>query len=402
MAFTIKQIEALKPGQNRYEITEDGGLSLRVSPKGKKTFCYVYRQEGKLKRLTLGTFPEISLSQARQKLAEAKTSRANGEDPIEAKKWAEEKRKSMPTVSKFADEYIKRWAKPNKKSWEEDQRYLEKDIKPLIGNKKMNEVKRRDIIFLLDKIHDRGASVAANRAFACISRMFNFALERGVLDMSPVTKIKTTPEDSRKRVLTRPEIKTLFYLLNEQRLWIGTRLVLEMTLRTAQRPGEVRQMTGEEIDSKAQIWTIPGTRTKNGETQVVPLTEKMVNLIDFASSLSNTKWIFPSPKIYGPVSSYGLAQGIRRALNKSDLPSTTPHDLRRTAATIISELGFNRLVVDKLLNHKDRTVGGIYDRHTYEKEKREALEAWESELEEILSGKVDKDGKVIDIRKAQG
>ena len=110
----------------------------------------------------------------------------------------------------------------------------------------------------------------------------------------------------------------------------------------------------------------------------------------------------PFPQTNGPLSSYGLAQGIKRALKNSGLPRTTPHDLRRTAATIISELGFNRLVVDKILNHKDRTVVGIYDRHTYDTEKRQALEAWETELEQILTGKMDKDGKVIDIRQAQG
>jgi integrase len=128
----------------------------------------------------------------------------------------------------------------------------------------------------------------------------------------------------------------------------------------------------------------------------------MLSTIRVAMSVSNKNWIFPSPQTSGPISSYALAQGLRKAQKDSGLPRTTPHDLRRTAATIISELGFNRLVVDKILNHKDRTVGGIYDRHTYDAEKRQALEAWEAELEQTLAGKMDKDGKVIDIRQAQG
>jgi integrase len=82
-----------------------------------------------------------------------------------------------------------------------------------------------------------------------------------------------------------------------------------------------------------------------------------------------------------------MAQAMRKALEKSEVERVTPHDLRRTAATYISEAGFNRLVIDKLLNHKDQTVGGIYDRHSYDKEKRLALEAWERELESILTGK---------------
>ena len=123
----------------------------------------------------------------------------------------------------------------------------------------------------------------------------------------------------------------------------------------------------------------------------------MITMLDFAQSFSNSTWIFPSPIKEGPISGYGLSKSLRQSLEKIDMPRTTPHDLRRTAATIISELAFYRLVVDKLLTHKDQTVGGIYDRHSYDKEKREALEAWENELETVLAGK----GKVIDIKEAK-
>lgn len=95
----------------------------------------------------------------------------------------------------------------------ENKRNLDKNVNPVIGHKKMNEVKRWDIIFLLDQIHDRGPPVAANRVFRVVSRMFNFSLERGVLESPPETKIKLNPKQSRDQVLTRPEIKTLFYLL---------------------------------------------------------------------------------------------------------------------------------------------------------------------------------------------
>lgn len=153
-------------------------------------------------------------------------------------------------------------------------------------------------------------------------------------------------------------------------------------------------MFKDEIDWNEKLWIIPKDKTKNGLVHRVPLIPVMLDLIRLLSSLSNTGWVFSSPQTNGPLSSYGLAQGIKRALRDSGLPRTTPHDLRRTAATIISELGFNRLVVDKILNHKDQTVGGVYDRHSYDKEKREALEAWESELERVLTGKE----KVIDIK----
>lgn len=119
----------------------------------------------------------------------------------------------------------------------------------------------------------------------------------------------------------------------------------------------------------------------------MPLTETMLSIIKFSLIYSNKKWIIFSPQANGPLSTYALAQGLRRGINNLGLPRTTPHDLRRTAATIISELGFNRLIVDKILNHKDLIVGGIYGRHSYDNEKREALQAWEEELDLILTGK---------------
>ena len=124
----------------------------------------------------------------------------------------------------------------------------------------------------------------------------------------------------------------------------------------------------------------------------------MITMLDFAQSFSNSTWIFPSPIKEGPKSGYGLSKNLRQSLEKIEMPRTTPHNFRRTAATIISELGFNRLIVEKVLNHKDQTVGGgIYDRHSYDKEKRDALEVWENELENVLAGK----GKVIDIKEAK-
>lgn len=209
MALTVKQIEALRPELKRYEVPDGDGLILRVSPSGKKTFCFVYRAGDRVKRLTLGVFPEMSLGKAREKARKARSAKIMGEDPVEAKKWVQETWKSTPTVAEFIDEYLQRWAKPNKKSWQEDQRLLDKDVKPIIGDKKITEVRRRDIIHVLDLVKDRGAIVTANRVFAVISRMFNFALERGVLEASLATRIKMEAEESRDRVLTRPEIKTL-------------------------------------------------------------------------------------------------------------------------------------------------------------------------------------------------
>ena len=375
---------------------EEGGLYIRVAPSGTKTWVYKYWHEGRWRRMTIGRYPSLGLSDARKEAANAKSARDRGEDPAQTKQEEKHELKKAPTVEEFGEEYIERWAKPNKKSWAEDQRVLTKEVYPVIGKMMLAKVRRRDIIRVIDKIKDRGAEIQANRVLACVRRMFNFAIERGVIEATPASHIKTTKEQARDRVLSREEIKVLYPAIDAADLWFGFKIALKLILQTAQRPGEVRQMEYAEISRDEKLWIIPASKTKNGLSQTIPLTDTALELIEQMDPLTDERWVIPSPRKQGPISSYGLAQGLRLITKNAELERTTPHDLRRTAATLITELGFNRLVVDKILNHKDQSVGGIYDRHSYDKEKRQALEVWERELERIFTGRKS-ENKVIPL-----
>ena len=173
-------------------------------------------------------------------------------------------------------------------------------------------------------------------------------------------------------------------------------------------------MEWAEVDQDRGQWIIPAQKTKNGEQQVVPLTAKALEVLDRAAGLArDSRWVFPASRGSTPIGEGTMSQAMKRAINPAERPGkdadpeaepimerATPHDLRRTAATLITELGFNRLVVDKLLNHKDQTVGGVYDRHSYDKEKRLALEAWERELDATFSGQ-SQGAEVVDIATAR-
>lgn len=402
MKFTVKQINALKTEKPRDAVTEEGGLQLRYSKTGKKSFYYVYKYQGKPKRVKLGDYPELSLSEARIKLAEAKKERSQGVDPATARQEEKVEFKKAPTFEEFAKEYVTRWAKPNKKTWTEDQRILDRYVIPFIGSMKMADITRRDIITVLDKLQQRGIQTQANRTYEVIRRLFNFSVERGVLEMHPATHIKMKSLPPRDRVLTRDELRAVIQALNGRSLWIGTRFALEVILRTAQRPGEVRQMEVQELQLDKRLWTIPSEKTKNGDApQTVPLPSQVADIIKTAQAFSSGSWIFRAPRKEGcPVSREAVSNAMKDTVAGLDMPRATAHDLRRTAATYISELGFNRMVVDKILNHKDGSTTGIYDRYNYLKEKREALEAWNHELDLILAGK--DQPKVVDIGSAVG
>ncbi len=205
MKFTDRKIHALKPKPDRYEVWEEGrkGFGLRLSPKGNKSWIYLYRIDGRARRMTFGSYPAMGLATAHRAHGEAEARLEAGIDPGAERVSERKAERTAETVKELADEYIEKWAKPRKKSHAEDRRILDKDVIPVIGHKKAKDVTRRDIIALLDRVVDRGASVQANRVLAVVRRMFNFSVERSILDTTPVVKIRPPgKETQRDRVLT--------------------------------------------------------------------------------------------------------------------------------------------------------------------------------------------------------
>lgn len=394
MRLTDRGIAALKAKAQRYEAWEDGrtGLGLRVSPAGRKSWIYMYRFEGKPRRMTLGTYPGVGLADARVKHAKARVDLEKGIDP--GAKQIERRRadRAAETVADLVEEYLEKWARPRKRSAHEDERILRKDVLPIWGARKAKDIKRRDVIKLLDGIAERGAPIQANRTLAVIRKMFNFAISRDIVDATPVAMVKApSKENQRDRVLSGEEIRTLWQGLDIAPMSEGVKLALKLQLVTAQRKGEIVKATRAEFDLDEQIWTIPAERSKNGQAHRVPLSNLAIELIRTAQGVADadklfpSPWLFPSPTVDGPITT----RAVNYALTRSQLgiENITPHDLRRTAASGMTSLGINRLVVSKVLNHVEKGVTAIYDRHGYDAEKRHALESWASRLEEIVSGK---------------
>lgn len=368
------------------------GLYLRVHPSGRKSWRMRYQFHDKPRVLLLGEWPALKLSAARKVVLDHHEALAQGNDPAGAVQKAKSVRDQMPSVEEFADEYIERHAKPNKKTWTTDKRILDREVKPYIGKIGLNEVHRRDIVGVLDRIRDRRADTMANRTYAVVRKMFGFAVERGVIELSPAQHIKLTSEHSRDVVLTDDAIRYLWcatepYGASDKALPMhhSTRLALRLMLLTGQRSGEVCGLELAELDHEKSVWMIPGRRTKNGLDQTVPLSDIALELIDEAMETASEVHLFASSSEVGHLTNYAPVQAMVRIFD--DWKSRyTPHDLRRTVGTRLGELGFNRLIVDKVLNHKDRSIGGVYDRHSYDSEKRVALEAWANALKTIIGG----------------
>jgi integrase len=388
MKLTDMLLRNLKPQAERYMIWVDNGLGVRVSPKGRKSFVYMYRYEGKARFLTLGDYPRMTLADAHKAHAEAMKKLEQDIDPgAEAMtKRAEDRR--APTIDILADEYIEKWAKPRKRSWREDERILKKDVLPEWGRRKARDITRRDIIRLLDGIVDRGAGIMANRTLATIRKMFNFAVSRDIVHVSPCLAVRApAPEQRRDRVLTTDEIRAFWHGLEGAKMAEGTKFALKLQLVTAQRKVEIVSASWEEIDLTDKWWTIPPEKAKNKITHRVPLSPLALELLQAAKNIAgDSPWIFPSPQTDRHITPEAVDHALRRPGLEQLGFTFWVHDLRRSAASHMTGMGIPRLVVSKILNHVERGVTAVYDRHSYDLEKRQALEAWGRKLKTIIGG----------------
>ena len=394
MKFTDRQIKALKPKNARYEAWEDNGkgFGVRVSPAGRISFIFLYRFKGTSRRMTFGIYPEISLANAHAAHAKARQVLDKGQDPGKNEQDKKEESQRSPSIRKLVDEYIEKYAKPRKRSWKEDERILNKDVVSRWGKRKARDITRRDIILLLDEIVDRGASIQANRTLAAIRKMYSFAMGRGVLDASPCVAIPNPSKENRRdRVFSEEEIKVFWNKLDTAKMEKSTALSLKFQLVTAQRKGEVAGAEWIDFDLKTDVWTIPAEKAKNGLPHRVPLSPLAIKTLTKLKEITGkSKWLLPSPREGQHIAETSVDHAVRINADHFEIDQFTPHDLRRTAASMMTASGIQRLTVSKILNHVESGVTAVYDRHGYDKEKRKALYSWGRKLESIISGKQNK------------
>jgi len=373
MKFSDKYLQGLKPKEKRYEVLESDGLTIRVYPTGKKTFRYVFKEGGRNKALTIGSYPAVTLKEAREKHRGYLSLRSKGEPLVV---------KDEMTYGDLIADYLEKYAKPKKKSWRIDRRILNKDGIDIIGkNTQITKITKRDIIQVIEEIESRGAKYQATQSFLIINRMFGYAVEKDYLSLSPCYGVKSPWQTRKKtRVLDCEEIKRLWYGLDGTRTFIELIGVLRLILVTAQRPGECLNIRWDEIDG--DWWTIPGKKTKNKKDHRVWLSP----LAKMILCERGKGYVFASPKSakHKPPYPTALPKVTERLCSSSEMQHFTPHDLRRTAATHIAELGFSDFVVGRILNHTEKSVTSIYNRYSYDKEKQAALAAWSDKLVELL------------------
>lgn len=414
--LTTRFIETITvpEGQDRMSIPDAGveGLELRVSPNGAKTWAFRYRRtsDGARRRVTIGRFPDKSLDEARQRAMELRVEVGKGVDPAAGVQVV----KAAPTFRELAADWQTHYAEYNRspKVRNDDQSILNRFVFPVIGDAKAHDIGRRELAHMLNlarmapdgrKRTKKPAPVKRlshrpNRVFEVVRAIFRWALDQGILMHDPTHGMKrpVKKEEARERELSPVEIHQFWTRLNEASMTQGLRIALRLSLATGQRIGEVTGIDKRELtlDGPAPVWVLPRGRTKNGEGTRVPLSPFAVELIREALAISgNHPWLFPSHLTDRAIEPGAATVGIRRAKEMLGLGDFRTHDLRRTAATRMAEMGINPHTISLILNHvsasKSTITGKVYVQYSFDREKRDALNAWGERLRRIVEGQVE-------------
>ena len=390
--LTDRIVKAALPADGRRREIRDGkqrGLVLRISPTGTKSWSALYRRrgDGRRRRVTIGTYPEVSLADARTNVLGILAKVSKGADP--ATRNSSSTRDRPTTFGELAQLYIDRHALETKRSGHQDKQMLEKDVIPVLCNTKLIDVERHQIAAIIQRIIRRGSPIQANRTFEIVRGLYNWGVSVGLVDSNPCIGLKApAPELARDRVLSTAELRTFWHGLPEAPMSESVRQILRLCLVTGQRVSEVAGARIDELDFDAMEWGLPGDRVKNSNAHAVPLSNLATHLFKKSASTSlDQPFIFPGRGTGKPVTGHAVAKAMKRSLDSLELNDITPHDLRRTAATYMAKLKVPRLIIDKVLNHVsvDRsTVVGVYDRYAYSDEKRDALDQWSTQLQRLL------------------
>jgi integrase len=419
--FTTRFLESIKTAkaQEDHRDTQVRGLELRVTRSGAKSWAFRYRRRSDHKKrlITLGRFPDFHLGEARAWAQDIRREVSRGGDPA----LGVRERKAAPTFRELATEWETNHAELNRSGQvrDDDRSILKLYVFPAIGDMKVHSISRREISAMLADVRKaidrrkghakkgqapRRLTQRANAVFALVRAIMRWALAQGIIASDPTHGL-TKPirkEVVRDRELSPEEIEAFWRNIEELPTTPAVRIAMKLSLVTAQRIGEVCGIAKNELflDGPTPVWSLSGERSKNGEGHRVPLSRLAVALIGEALRLQKPKdgeiespWLFPSrAKRDGrdaPIEGHAATVAMFRGRNRLGTAHFRIHDLRRTAATRMAEMGINPFTISLVLNHvsasKSTITGKVYVQYSFDREKREALNAWSARLERIIA-----------------
>lgn len=367
-AFTKRKLERLPiptSGRAEYHDARAAGLTLRITPQGKRTFCFFRRVNGELVRMTLGEFPAMTVEQARGAATAAQGEFHKGNDPREAKRRA----RTCPTIAKLFDFYLENHAKAHKRerSWKEDQAQYDRYVKGRWASRKATSIRKGDVAALHAKIGRDHGIYAANRLRSLLHKMFAVGLEADLFKgPNPVAGVKKFKEETRDRFLDADELKRFFKALAAEPHEV-IRDYLLLSLLVGARRSNMLAMRWADVSLDRGVWRIP--ETKSGEPQVVPLSDAALTVLRNrrAATPEDCDWVFPTTGNHPSKAGHLTDPTViwKGVLERAKLEGVRLHDLRRTLASWQALTGSTELIIAKTLGHAEGSrATAVYSRLT--------------------------------------
>lgn len=377
MKLTKKIIEDLTyegPAPRRDVRWDDeiSSFGIRIYPSGKKSFIVSYRIHNRKHLLTLGDFGILTLDQARKMARQELAKVLTGTNPLDQKKQSSKDQ----VVKVLCEDYLSRYARIHKKSWEEDERRIHKHIIPKWGSHRIKSISRNDIVTFHQQI-GKTAPYEANRILRLLSKMFDLASQWGFVDethSNPTKNIRLFKEEKRDRWLTPNELPRLAEALDQEPNRVAAQ-VIWLYLLTGTRKSELLQAKWQDVDWERKELKIP--ETKSGRTHYVPLSSVAYTLLQNIPQVEGNAYIFP-----GHVKGHALvniSKPWKRVCQKAEIQNIRLHDLRRTVGSWLAQSGNSLHLIGKILNHSNQSTTAIYARFAQDQGKQ-ALEDYAQQL----------------------
>lgn len=398
--LTAKEVLNAKPKDKAYRLGDGGNLYLYVRKSGAKAweFRYIKPATGKPTFTGIGSYPDVSLAEARQKATELRKVVSEGIDPqllkVEQKaKLASEQNNTFKAVASL-------WMDTKKnritdKTIEGNWRKLELYAFPMLGSIPVTKLTAPMAIAALKPVEETGYLETVKRTAQLINEVMTYAVNAGLIHSNPLSGIREVfrkPKVSHMKALDPDELPELVQAVSRGNMAITTRCLIEWQLHTMVRPIEAAAAKWCEIDFEQKLWILPPERMKARREHVVPLTEQSLAILETIRPVSgHREYIFPS--IRDP-KKHTDSESINKALSRIGFQGrTTAHGLRSLASTTLNEQGFDGDVIEAALSHADRNaVRSAYNRTTYLKRRRPLMEWWSTRIEEASYGSVSVSG----------
>lgn len=390
MALTDLQIKALQPKEKAYSVRDSERLYLTVSITGGKSWLVRYQFNGEPETLTLGRYPMLSGQEARRKRDEALILVSKGISPAQQKRMAKGLRGSANSVREFRDVFMRDVQEKDRKDNKQFVRYFENDIEPLIGNKALPDVTTDDVRKIIWRKKDQGHDAAANQVRTALKKLLDYAVTKGLIPFNPVLSLPTRhifKPKARDRYLTPAEVEVFLRATYNSNIRRQFKLQLHISLITMVRKSELAKAEWKDIDLDKGEWLVTQEQSKTGAQIVILLPTQAVEMFKELKLLAcGSPYVIPGrSSIDKPFAHNSINNALKRAMQGQDIPAFTPQDLRRTAATLLSENGWSSDVVDKALNHKMQGTRATYIRSELIQQRKEMLQFWATYLDSLLS-----------------